>query len=98
MLWDRKAEGGFPETKELKDRVRNIIEPGRDLGHIDRSLKKAAAAAAVAKAEPVPQAAENVPSLESSDGGVATSTTVQGNAAMAETAPTVPTEKCEDCQ
>lgn len=40
LLWDRKTEGGFPETKELKNRVRNIIEPGRDLGHIDRSLKK----------------------------------------------------------
>lgn len=40
VLWDRKAEGGFPETKELKNRVRNVIEPGRDLGHIDRSLKK----------------------------------------------------------
>jgi predicted Rdx family selenoprotein len=42
VVWDRKAEGGFPETKELKSRVRNIIEPGRDLGHIDRSLKKTA--------------------------------------------------------
>lgn len=40
LLWDRKTEGGFPETKELKNRVRNVIEPGRDLGHIDRSLKK----------------------------------------------------------
>jgi len=40
LLWDRKAEGGFPETKELKNRVRNVIEPGRDLGHVDRSLKK----------------------------------------------------------
>ncbi len=43
VLWDRKTEGGFPETKELKSRVRNIIEPDRDLGHIDRSLKKSAA-------------------------------------------------------
>jgi predicted Rdx family selenoprotein len=39
-IWDRKTDGGFPETKELKNRVRNIIEPDRDLGHIDRSLKK----------------------------------------------------------
>jgi predicted Rdx family selenoprotein len=39
-IWDRKVDNGFPETKELKNRVRNIIEPGRDLGHIDRSLKK----------------------------------------------------------
>ncbi|KIX01792.1 guanine nucleotide-binding protein subunit gamma [Rhinocladiella mackenziei CBS 650.93] len=40
LLWDRKTNGGFPETKELKSKVRNIIEPDRDLGHIDRSLKK----------------------------------------------------------
>ena len=35
-LWDRKVDGGFPETKELKRRVRDVIEPGRDLGHVDR--------------------------------------------------------------
>ncbi|PTB64307.1 hypothetical protein BBK36DRAFT_1085276, partial [Trichoderma citrinoviride] len=35
-LWDRKTDGGFPETKDLKRRVRDVIEPGRDLGHVDR--------------------------------------------------------------
>ncbi|KAF4335988.1 seleno domain protein [Fusarium beomiforme] len=35
-LWDRREDGGFPETKELKRRVRDVIEPGRDLGHVDR--------------------------------------------------------------
>ncbi|KAI0128619.1 Rdx family-domain-containing protein, partial [Xylariales sp. AK1849] len=35
-LWDRKTDGGFPETKELKRRVRDVIEPDRDLGHVDR--------------------------------------------------------------
>lgn len=40
LLWDRKAECGFPETKELKNRVRNIVDPGKDMGHIDRRLKK----------------------------------------------------------
>jgi len=35
VLWDRKAEGGFPETKELKRRVRDIIDPTRNLGHVD---------------------------------------------------------------
>lgn len=40
MIWDRKRDGGFPETKELKNRVRNIIEPGRDMGHVDRALRK----------------------------------------------------------
>ncbi|KAI0202731.1 Rdx family-domain-containing protein [Astrocystis sublimbata] len=36
ILWDRKVDGGFPETKELKRRVRDVIEPERNLGHIDR--------------------------------------------------------------
>ncbi|KAJ9137826.1 hypothetical protein NKR19_g8049 [Coniochaeta hoffmannii] len=35
-LWDRKTDGGFPETKELKRRVRDVIEPRRNLGHVDR--------------------------------------------------------------
>ncbi|MBE3044644.1 hypothetical protein IMZ48_19205 [Candidatus Bathyarchaeota archaeon] len=34
-LWDRRVDGGFPEVKELKRRVRDVVEPGRDLGHVD---------------------------------------------------------------
>lgn len=45
VLWDRKTDGGFPETKELKRRVRDVIEPGRDLGHVDRNHARPAAAA-----------------------------------------------------
>lgn len=40
ILWDRKADGGFPETKELKRRVRDVIEPGRNLGHVDRDYPR----------------------------------------------------------
>ena len=36
QLWERKADGGFPEAKELKQRLRDLIDPERDLGHIDR--------------------------------------------------------------
>ncbi|RDA90300.1 hypothetical protein CP533_3346 [Ophiocordyceps camponoti-saundersi (nom. inval.)] len=35
ILWDRSVDGGFPETKELKRRLRDLIEPGRNLGHVD---------------------------------------------------------------
>jgi selenoprotein W-related protein len=35
-IWSRKAEGRFPELKELKQRLRDIIAPERDLGHSDR--------------------------------------------------------------
>jgi len=35
-VWERKRDGGFPEAKELKQRVRDVIVPERDLGHSDR--------------------------------------------------------------
>ena len=34
-LWSRKAEGRFPELKELKQRLRDRIAPERSLGHSD---------------------------------------------------------------
>ncbi|KAF9449917.1 hypothetical protein P691DRAFT_727115 [Macrolepiota fuliginosa MF-IS2] len=37
LAWDRKTEGGFPELKVLKQRIRDIIQPGRSLGHSDKS-------------------------------------------------------------
>ncbi|MFC0710592.1 SelT/SelW/SelH family protein [Azorhizophilus paspali] len=36
QIWERKADGGFPEAKALKQRVRDLIAPDRDLGHSDR--------------------------------------------------------------
>ena len=39
-LWDRKADGGFPEAKVLKQRVRDCVDPGSGLGHSDRGGKK----------------------------------------------------------
>ena len=35
-LWERKRDGGFPDAKILKQRVRDRLDPGRDLGHVDR--------------------------------------------------------------
>jgi len=40
MLWSRKAEGRFPDIAELKQRVRDHIDPQRDLGHVDRAHPK----------------------------------------------------------
>lgn len=45
LIWDRKAEGGFPETKVLKQLVRDCVEPGRGLGHSDKPSTKAKAKA-----------------------------------------------------
>jgi selenoprotein W-related protein len=36
LVWDRKSEGGFPDIKALKQLVRDRLDPGRDLGHVDR--------------------------------------------------------------
>lgn len=35
LIWERKRDGGFPEAKELKQRIRDVIDPARDLGHSD---------------------------------------------------------------
>ena len=44
-LWSRNAEGRFPDIKELKQRVRDIAAPDRDLGHTDRAAASQADAA-----------------------------------------------------
>ena len=36
LLWSRAADGGFPEMKELKQRLRDAIAPDKNLGHSDR--------------------------------------------------------------
>lgn len=36
VVFDKKSEGRFPESKELKQLVRDVISPGKDLGHSDR--------------------------------------------------------------
>ncbi|WVO21004.1 uncharacterized protein IAS62_002306 [Cryptococcus decagattii] len=35
LVWDRKTEGGFPELKVLKQRIRNVVQPDMGLGHSD---------------------------------------------------------------
>lgn len=83
LLWDRKAEGGFPETKILKQRVRNHIEPGKDLGHSDKpsskdSVKNEGASASVhEKVVPAPDLAK---------------------VAADEDSAQKPREDCEDCR
>ena len=36
VIWERKRDGGFPDVKELKTRVRDHINPDQSLGHLDR--------------------------------------------------------------
>jgi len=36
VLFSRQDAGRFPESKELKQLIRDRVAPGRDLGHSDR--------------------------------------------------------------
>ncbi|WP_426309364.1 SelT/SelW/SelH family protein [Cellulosimicrobium sp. E-16] len=40
LLWDRKADGGFPEIPDLKRRVRDAVAPDLALGHTDRAAAR----------------------------------------------------------
>ena len=33
LVWSRAVEGRFPEIKELKTRVRDLVAPAKSLGH-----------------------------------------------------------------
>lgn len=35
LIFDRAEHGRFPEPKELKQGIRDVIDPTRDLGHSD---------------------------------------------------------------
>lgn len=37
VIWNRKSDGGFPSATDLKQRIRDRIDPERDLGHHDKT-------------------------------------------------------------
>ena len=37
VVWDRKVDGGFPQPKELKQRVRDVIAPQKRSGSFGSS-------------------------------------------------------------
>jgi selenoprotein W-related protein len=41
LIFSRKEAGRFPESKELKQLIRDRVAPDRDLGHSDRPTGKA---------------------------------------------------------
>ena len=40
LVWSRKTAGRFPEITELKQRVRDVIAPQKNLGHADRKPRR----------------------------------------------------------
>lgn len=57
LVWERKADGGFPDAAELKRRVRDVIAPDKPLGHAER--KSAGQDPAASNGEPMTGAAAN---------------------------------------
>lgn len=39
-IWSRKEQGRFPELPELKQLVRDLVAPGKSLGHTDRKANE----------------------------------------------------------
>ncbi|ODV95700.1 hypothetical protein PACTADRAFT_50384 [Pachysolen tannophilus NRRL Y-2460] len=39
LIWERKRDGGFPDSKLLKQKIRDLLFPGERLGHIDNNVK-----------------------------------------------------------
>ncbi len=39
VVWSRQTDGGFPGAAELKRRVRDVVAPGRALGHSDGDVE-----------------------------------------------------------
>lgn len=37
QIWCRKDDGGFPELKAIKQKIRNHIAPDKPLGHSDNA-------------------------------------------------------------
>ncbi|KAK8026910.1 Rdx family-domain-containing protein [Apiospora marii] len=83
VLWDRTVDGGFPETKELKRRVRDVIEPNRDLGHVDRDHAR----------KPKPAAATAAPSSSSHEapGSAAAAAAATQDSALTSSSAATPT-------
>ena len=39
-VWSRAEQGGFPEIKDLKQRVRDAIAPDKPIGHSERKAQE----------------------------------------------------------
>ncbi|KAK9477514.1 Rdx family-domain-containing protein [Lipomyces japonicus] len=52
VIWDRKVNDGFPDSKDLKRLFRDYVTPGKDLGHVDRHAGNRSAAKSENKSTP----------------------------------------------
>ncbi|KAK6520772.1 hypothetical protein TWF506_001018 [Arthrobotrys conoides] len=85
VIWDRKRDGGFPETKELKKKVRDIIDPNRDLGHVDGKKKSVSQAESDQSTSTTPQKSQD-------------DTQTSGQESLGVQVVMAERKACEDCQ
>ena len=95
-------DGGFPETKELKRRVRDVIDPGRNLGHNDRQHGAAkqvttAAAAVPAATTQVVASSDEAAAEKNKNVEIASSGTDAVEIGSTSCAPNSK-EGCQDCE
>ncbi|VEU23564.1 DEKNAAC104729 [Brettanomyces naardenensis] len=36
VVWDRKMDGGFPDSKIVKQKIRDLVRPGLKMNHLDK--------------------------------------------------------------
>lgn len=65
-IWNRSEVGRFPEAKELKQRIRDVIDPNRGLGHSDVK-KDVPAGGIVEKCEDCPPVDEEVEEMDDNE-------------------------------
>jgi hypothetical protein len=85
----------YAEVKQLKSLVRNIVDPSRDLGHVDRALSKQHKGAETA---PEPATVTNATATSSGDVVPARITVTDGNTPVGEREGKSGETACEDCQ
>lgn len=37
VIWDRKMDGGFPDSKTVKQKIRDLVKPGMNMRHVDHA-------------------------------------------------------------
>ena len=67
VIWDKTHEGRFPESKELKRLVRNILDPDKDLGHSDDGEKEKPEKAAAEEQQSRPSPFEDMSDEEAEE-------------------------------
>jgi len=104
-IWSRKDEGRFPEAKEVKQRIRDVIQPDKSLGHSDTHERKAARKTEPAggqngsDSDPLRRATESN-EIKDSLAILSFEQTVQyssSSSSSVTTSPSIGEEKCSEC-